>query len=748
MTNTYDTSNESLGSTDVKVLYNNASNLDDAVNSDSATWVDRPPFGRMRRTWRGMENAFDQFLAGTAFELPPLNYVDGTTLQVDRATQLIARSGLLYSVKLPSSFPVVLSGTWATDQPLLTVRNDQSLRQELGDTTNAALGAGILGWKSSATGAVGRPLGQKLADAINVKDFGAKGDGVTDDWAAINSAIAYARSFASVSVGPAFMVPPIWFPHGTYAVSKPFLCDEAFKFDGDNARILAKTGYTGISIPLAAGGTETSTQMFIFLKGKKGSQPSATDVVRFGAQLGYGLIVDCQFIAKGPYFERMPYSRVNCQVQMSAGDGITFGNAMWGTSIDDVVIENATVHGIHFLTNSAFNGCSAKNIRIWGEFLTSQSGMTFDLNSECNGLLVSGSFIEKVDFGVIVSGGNGPIAFVGVDFEQCTNRVLLVNGSASPRIGPITLQNCYLHSIGLAKIYTDNGIVNVDGCKLSNVNLTQDFETDLFSRGLINVGPNNIYLNGGTMGIVSGSSVSVQHAETVTRNFWQYLPHKTNSTLPVLNFKNYQYKDAPSLQSSGFIFSSNYAGGPTGQYVSQSDWWISEYQHIAAPGVLTRTVGVRLANLSGQNSFQPMTNNATSCGAAGASWSSGSTQVAFTVVSDERVKTELLDLSDAERRVAVKCKSLIFKFKLKNQVEQKGDNAKWHFGTSAQKVMEAFRGEGLDPSEYDVIEHQRWDAIPDTKGENGEIIPGRAAGDVYAVNYEQLTWFVLSALVN
>jgi len=131
MTNTYDTSGEPLGSTAVKVLYNNASNLDDAVNSTENTWVDRPPFGRVRRTWRGMENAFDSFLTGTAFELPPLVYADGSPLQVDRATQLIERGGFLYGVKLPSSFPVTLTGTWATDEPQLTVRNDQSLRQEI-----------------------------------------------------------------------------------------------------------------------------------------------------------------------------------------------------------------------------------------------------------------------------------------------------------------------------------------------------------------------------------------------------------------------------------------------------------------------------------------------------------------------------------------------------------------------------------------------------------------------------------------
>lgn len=183
MTNTYDTSNEPLGSTAVKVLYNNASNLDDAVNSDDDTWVDRPPFGRVRRTWRGMENAFDEFLAGTAFELPPLVYVDGTPLQVDRATQLIQRSGLLYSVKLPSTFPVNLSGTWTTDEPMLTVRNDQSLRQGLSGSAKVGEGSSLVGDSSIILGSlldftqIVTPIANRAYSCVGYRPGSVKGGG-------------------------------------------------------------------------------------------------------------------------------------------------------------------------------------------------------------------------------------------------------------------------------------------------------------------------------------------------------------------------------------------------------------------------------------------------------------------------------------------------------------------------------------------------------------------------------------------
>lgn len=60
----------------------------------------------------------------------------------------------------------------------------------------------------------------------NVKDFGAKGDGVTDDTVAINNAISSGDRCAPGSCGSSTTTPAVvYFPNGTYLVSNPGIID-------------------------------------------------------------------------------------------------------------------------------------------------------------------------------------------------------------------------------------------------------------------------------------------------------------------------------------------------------------------------------------------------------------------------------------------------------------------------------------------------------------------------------------------
>lgn len=82
--------------------------------------------------------------------------------------------------------------------------------------------------------ATARPIGSKLNDIVSVKDFGAKGDGVTDDALAINAAIAE-LFYSEGTFTPANYTTRVflYFPAGIYKISIPLLLYPYVGFIGD-----------------------------------------------------------------------------------------------------------------------------------------------------------------------------------------------------------------------------------------------------------------------------------------------------------------------------------------------------------------------------------------------------------------------------------------------------------------------------------------------------------------------------------
>jgi hypothetical protein len=71
-------------------------------------------------------------------------------------------------------------------------------------------GATLIGYKEGGSGSVTRTVAAKLNEVISVKDFGAVGDGVTNDQPAIQAAIAYAETLNAGYV---------YFPIGNYYIT-------------------------------------------------------------------------------------------------------------------------------------------------------------------------------------------------------------------------------------------------------------------------------------------------------------------------------------------------------------------------------------------------------------------------------------------------------------------------------------------------------------------------------------------------
>lgn len=108
--------------------------------------------------------------------------------------------------------------------------------------------------------------------------------------------------------------------------------------------------------------------------------------------------------------------------------------------------------------------------------------------------------------------------------------------------------------------------------------------------------------------------------------------------------------------------------------------------------------------------------------------------------SDDREKT-YLTVDDRETLVAKKLKNLVKKFKFKDAIESKGDLARIHYGTSAQGVIEAFEEQELDAMSYAMVCYDEWEEELD---EDGNVIT--EAGNRYGIRYEELIMFILGAM--
>lgn len=128
--------------------------------------------------------------------------------------------------------------------------------------------------------------------------------------------------------------------------------------------------------------------------------------------------------------------------------------------------------------------------------------------------------------------------------------------------------------------------------------------------------------------------------------------------------------------------------------------------------------------------------------------------------SDGRQKQDIEELSESEQRVAIACKGLLRKFRWKDMVAEKGDDARIHFGIIAQDLKAAFEAEGLDAGRYGMFIHSEWweteEAYTDEDGVThirtntydsvDEAPEGAVKKDRMGIRYSELLAFIIAAI--
>ena len=82
-----------------------------------------------------------------------------------------------------------------------------------------------------------RSINDRFADIVNVKDFGAKGDGVTNDREAIQTAIDKANGRT------------VFLPSGTYAIKRTLILNDHTHLTGDGmSSVIALTSSNDVNV--------------------------------------------------------------------------------------------------------------------------------------------------------------------------------------------------------------------------------------------------------------------------------------------------------------------------------------------------------------------------------------------------------------------------------------------------------------------------------------------------------------------
>lgn len=148
-------------------------------------------------------------------------------------------------------------------------------------------------------------------------------------------------------------------------------------------------------------------------------------------------------------------------------------------------------------------------------------------------------------------------------------------------------------------------------------------------------------------------------------------------------------------------------------------------------GTTTRTINFSNSDFRPTNSDD----GALNLGGPSGRWATVYATTGTINTSDENQKQDIRDITDTEKAVATTLKSQIKAFRFKDAVTVKGeDGARIHFGVIAQTVRDAFVAEGLDPTQYGIFCSDTW---TDDNGNEQTVL---------GVRYEELFAFIISTL--
>jgi len=348
-------------------------------------------------------------------------------------------------------------GNGGVDAPQIENIEILTTQSNIGSTTSYTYSDAGIGY-TAVTGAdagspVVRTLQAKIDDRVSVRDYGALGDGATDDTAAIN------RALTDLFVTQTFQATrrSLFFPAGTYIVQTNEIKIPAFATlvgEGTDSSIIKRTGAIITNVAQTA---DSKNQINSNIGTTGGTVPSYISIMN----LGFEAVGDTDAMlvdqADNMFFNNVLFRGNKTTMAATSGTGkacvrvassgaktsnnIRFNNCIfedntYGARVDDEVY------------SIIFNACRFENL-YQGVIVG-----TVDPASTPEGIKVIGSYFNNIyDRGIYVVDGNVSSAFN--HFQEVGNTGLGTGNPSSPIID-FTVTDCHSMGDSFARTDADN----------------------------------------------------------------------------------------------------------------------------------------------------------------------------------------------------------------------------------------------------------------------------------------------------
>jgi hypothetical protein len=681
-----------------------------------------------------------------------------------RITQVGSGNALVVEdIANPDSTPFVVTSTGNVGIGTLTPTTKLDVS---GDITASS----FIGSVTSTGSTIARSLANRFADVVNVKDFGAVGDGVADDTTAFANMVSYCES----SGKNGFM------PKGVYLINQSIRTisgNFGFKIYGEgvNSTILKNINTSGSFIYWTNANNVRFEDLTI-----DGSFTGSPNTPSSGGTLVF-------VNSNNVIIRNVDIINIYRVGVLNFNDHqTTLTNVYSGNVLDNVrffgpsnyinnVGPSAAILGD--CDNSAIRNCYAENIGQYG----------FEFKNDCNNCVIDKCNAINT-YKPFYFGGDGVNTGLLYVKNSIISNCIAIDASEPFVIGlasNILISNCESKTTDSGPVF-NRATISIGqsvNCTVSNLLIVnrKTYACDIRDSGSGNnvsfVLADGAY-KGEAIAIAtdsSGNKVSIiwKNHDSSVLNTLRYQSNNRVEDLRGNYFYNYSLETNPkivnALTNSQPPLSSTVKGmiqfGSTFDTYTNSNQdslfenfgnydtaVLSQVRHRFDNGSkierIWATGGSSYVDfIKNQAGFIPGTDNTLAIGTGSSRWSVIYAGSGVINTSDSREKQQVKSLSDSEKSVAIKLKSLIKSFKFNDAVSVKGDSARIHIGVIAQDVIDAFNSEGLNPFDYAIVCYDEWDETIEESDEDRNIAKKITdAGNRFGIRYDQLLAFIISSL--